>query len=102
MGRPYEKYRRQLLAKYPWCAKCGFQTDDDSKLQYHHLVPQSLGGDHASGVLLCKRCHDEESAKQRRAHKQVGLDGYRINDVNPFKSKKKQRKRSGIREDHWC
>ena len=102
MARPYERYRELLLQSAPWCAKCAYEPEDTSKLQYHHLFPQSLGGDHSEGVLLCKTCHDEESAEQRRAHKQIGFDGYRINDVNPFKPRKKYRKRQSVREDHWC
>lgn len=101
MSRPYERYRKQLLTHSPWCARCGFQGKD-SQLHYHHIVAQSLGGDHGDGILLCKSCHDIESARQRRAHKQVGVDGYRINDVNPFKPRKRYKKRSNVREDHWC
>lgn len=102
MPRPYERYRKQLLASSPWCANCSYEPARDSELHYHHPVAQSLGGDHASGILLCKVCHDSESARQRSAHKQVGADGYRINDVNPFRPRKRYKNREPIREDHWC
>ena len=42
-------------AKYHFCAACGQEHD----LQYHHLVPLSMGGENKPSniVVLCAPCH---------------------------------------------
>ena len=98
----HTKYRKKLLAEAPWCNKCGYEPADKSKLDYHHLQAKCLGGSDEVGELLCKSCHNVESAKQRRRHKVIGINGWRVEPNNPFKSKRKRkRKRRSLDEALW-
>jgi len=41
------------------CKKCGFTSEDQSKLELHHVIPKCIGGVDLDGrVWLCKKCHD--------------------------------------------
>lgn len=56
------------------CAACG-STDN---LQYHHLIPRSLGGsdNETNLITLCGGCHAKahDSKAQRWGHKELTLD----------------------------
>ena len=55
-----------INAKYHFCAACGSEHD----LQYHHLVPVSLGGvDEPSNIIvLCATCHQKWHQQGGRVH----------------------------------
>lgn len=42
------------------CQKCGYRNERTTRLEAHHIVPQSQGGtDDLDNLLtLCSRCHD--------------------------------------------
>jgi len=41
------------------CEKCDIPEDEDTKLEFHHLVPKSIGGTDKDGRrYLCKKHHD--------------------------------------------
>ena len=69
---PRKPYRRQVASRKQWarivaektgpCRVCGSVENGrmESKIQLHHLVPRSRGGDDTLDniVPLCRRCHE--------------------------------------------
>ena len=41
------------------CVVCGYETDERSHVNVHHIVPKSMGGEDSSHntVVLCPNCH---------------------------------------------
>lgn len=61
-------------SKYHFCAVCGSEND----LQYHHLVPNALGGetDPKNIIVLCAVCHQKwHKQKGREHHNYLVKDG---------------------------
>lgn len=91
----YKKYRKELLEESPYCSLCGIEHGSDIGyeviLQYHHTTPQHLGTSNHDGVLLCQRCHNLESSRQRNEHKQVSIIGLKHSDNYVYRSGKKQK-----------
>lgn len=60
---PWHRLRRAVLARQPWCARCGaLATEVD------HVVPRRAGGpDHPSNLqALCRRCHRRKTIEDQR------------------------------------
>ena len=92
--RIYSRFREELLDFEPFCFKCGVKNSKKSPLHYHHLIPQCLisryerGFRCTDGILLCRRCHPTESAKQRWEFRRVGVDGFHVYPRNPYQDHK--------------
>ena len=56
--RTWEKLRRMVLNREPWCRLCG-----TAAAVVDHIVPLSAGGSNKAHNLqaLCKRCHDRKT-----------------------------------------
>lgn len=77
-------------AKYHFCAACGSEDD----LQYHHLVPVSLGGENSPSniIVLCAACHQKWHKQGGRTnHNYLVKDGIAKAKANGVKMGRKPR-----------
>ena len=91
--RLYSKFREELLEYEPHCQICQSRHTKQDPLHYHHLIPQRLvpqyqrGYQCTQGILLCRRCHPTEVAKQRKEFRRLDDNGDRIYPEDPFSNK---------------
>jgi len=51
------------------CRSCGFQAttqEEESKIEYHHIIPECIGGTDLDGrIALCRKCHHKTNTKRK-------------------------------------
>lgn len=83
-----KELRKKVLERDNFCCKLCFQNSQTKKMQVHHIVPLSDGGDDTISnlIVLCSRCHTD-----------VHKEGYRYY-VSTFKSYTEKMEKVGCSE----
>jgi 5-methylcytosine-specific restriction protein A len=84
-GRAWMRRRKEILERDAYlCVACRAKGRITDATDVDHIVPLSKGGTDDLGNLqsLCERCHKSKSLADmgRRERRQIGMDGYPIDD----------------------